>query len=284
MTKCKILSYADDTTIYYSSKYPSNLQMAINEDLKNIEKWFKANKLKLNEDKTECIIIQPPNMTIRFDTTHIKVKNKVLQPAEDVKILGININRNLKWDKHINEIIRNCKYQLRSFRRAIKYINHDEQKLLYNSCLASRLSYGDIIWKNTTVLNKKRLQVIQNDAARSIMGKKPRESAKPLLKELKWMNLEDKRKLHSEVMLHKIGKGNAPMSLINMAAEYKHQGSTDTRYGRANGYSIPSYRTNIMANSFFITTIKTWNKIPIEIRQTEETKNFKSRLNMRYIC
>ena len=133
-----------------------------------------------------------------------------------------------------------------------------------------------------TALNKKRLQVIQNDAARSIMGKKPRESAKPLLRELNWMSLEDKRRLHSEVMLHKIGKGNAPRSLINMAEEYKHRGNNAIRHGRANGYSIPSYRTNNMANSYFISTIKSWNKIPIEVRELKETKNFKSRLNNLY--
>ena len=137
VTKCKVLNYADDTTIYCSSKSPSNLQAAMNEDLRNLEKWFRINKLKLNEAKTELIIINPQNKANLYNNVHIKVKNTIVQQAEHIKILGVTLTKNLKWDKHINSIIRNCKYHLRSFKRSIKYINNDERKILYNSCIAS---------------------------------------------------------------------------------------------------------------------------------------------------
>ena len=68
-----------------------------------------------------------------------------------------------------------------------------------------------------------------------------------------------------------------------MADGYKIERNVDTRYGRKTGYTIPSYNTNAMANSYFVSTIKTWNKIPISIRETNETKNFKSKLNKRYM-
>ena len=130
---------------------------------------------------------------------------------------------------------------------------------------------------------KKRLQVIQNEAARAIKEKKPRESAKPLLKDLRWMNLEKKRQLHAEVMIHKIKKGNAPTSLVEMLNGYKIDRNSETRHGRRFGYTIPQHRTNAMANSFFISSIRMWNKIPISIRETIETNNFKSKLNKLYL-
>ena len=124
--------------------------------------------------------------------------------------------------------------------------------------------------------------MIQNDAARAILTKRPRTSAKPLLIELNWLDLEEKRKLHGEVLFHKIINGNAPKSLKEMLLKYEHS-NNDARQVRRNNYYIPSYRTNAMAKSFFISTLKTWNKIPPEVRLTKESHNFKARLNTFYI-
>ena len=241
------------------------------------------NKMKLNEMKTEFMVIQPQNTARKFENIHIKVKSRVITRSETLKILGINLSSNLKWEKHINGVIKGCKYHLRAFKRSIKFLKINERKILNNSCLASRLSYGDIIWKETTQTLQQRLQVIQNDAARAILTKKPRESAAPLLKELRWLNLHDKRRLHGDVMLHKITKGKAPKSLQNKLKEYEITRQNDTRLGRANGYYIPAYRTNSVGDSFFISTIKSWNKIPPEIKETRESINFKSKLNSLYL-
>ena len=169
------------------------------------------------------------------------MKKENIKHKEELKILGITLNKTLKWDSHINELIRGCKYHLRAFRRSISYLNIDERKLLYNSCIASRLAYGDIIWKETTEALKNRLQVIQNDAARAIMLKKPRTSAEPLLRKLKWMNLHDKRKMHSEVLFHKIINKEAPRSLQSLLQRYQRPNNDDCQ--RRNDYYIPSYRT-----------------------------------------
>ena len=239
--------------------------------------------MKLNEMKTEFMAVQPQNTARKFDKIHIRMKRRVIDISCTLKILGITLTNNLKWDKHINGIVKGCKYHLRAFRRAIKYININERKLLYNSCLASRLAYGDVVWKQTTQMQKKRLQVIQNDAARAILTKKPRESAKPLIRELGWITLEDKRALHGQVMLHKIINGKAPNSLQEMLKEYKRPPVNDTRQGRANAFFIPTYRTKSMADSFYISTIKAWNKIPPSIKDTKVTQNFKSKLNALYL-
>ena len=276
---CKILSYADDTTLYFSSKHASNIQVAINNDIVKLEKWFLENKMKLNENKTEFMLVQPQSKENRFSKIHITIKSRLIKHSETLKILGITINSKMKWDTHINDVIRGCKYQLRAFRRCMRYLNIDERKMLYNSCIASRLAYGDIIWKESTEQLKYRLQVIQNQAARAILSKKPRTSADPLLKELNWIKLTDKRQLHCEVLFHKIVNETAPKSLQEMLQRYKnHNNNNDLR----NQYYIPSYRTNTMGNSYYITTIKTWNKIPQDLKATNETSKFKARLNNLY--
>ena len=58
---CKILSYADDITLYFTSKHASNIQVAMNQDISKLEEWFLENRMKLNETKTELMVIQPKN-------------------------------------------------------------------------------------------------------------------------------------------------------------------------------------------------------------------------------
>ena len=129
---------------------------------------------------------------------------------------------------------------------------------------------------------KQRVQVIQNEAARAILNKKPRTSAQPLLKELGWMNLEKKRSLHSEVLFHKIVNGVAPITLREKLRNFEPSDNADLR-ARRNTFFIPSYRTNNMAKSFFVTTIKGWNRIPPDVRNTNQSTNFKARLNTLYV-
>ena len=84
-------------------------------------------------------------------------------------------------------------------------------------------------------------------------------------------------------MLHKITKGKAPKSLQNKLKEYEITRQNDTRLGRANGYYIPAHRTTSMSNSFFISALKSWNKIPPGIKETKESINLKSKLNALYL-
>ena len=48
----KVSIYADGTSIYHSSKDITQLNTALNEELRRLDRWLKGNKLSLNVDKT----------------------------------------------------------------------------------------------------------------------------------------------------------------------------------------------------------------------------------------
>ena len=50
------LLFADDTTLYFAHQNIIYLKWGIEEDLKRVMDWFKANKLTLNVNKTECVL------------------------------------------------------------------------------------------------------------------------------------------------------------------------------------------------------------------------------------
>ena len=49
--------YADDTSIYHSSKDITQLNTALNEELRKLDRWLKGNKLFLNVAKTRSMLI-----------------------------------------------------------------------------------------------------------------------------------------------------------------------------------------------------------------------------------
>ena len=57
---CKFLSYADDTTLYYSSFYPNNLEQCINEDTEILTNWFNRHGLKVNASKSQYMTVNSP--------------------------------------------------------------------------------------------------------------------------------------------------------------------------------------------------------------------------------
>ena len=59
-TSC--ILFADDTTIYHSHKNLRHLKWIIEKHLKQLMDWFKANKLTLNLNKTECMLFSPKGL------------------------------------------------------------------------------------------------------------------------------------------------------------------------------------------------------------------------------
>ena len=49
--------FGDDTNLSCHGKWVSEVENVINTDLENVHKWLIANKLTLNEEKTECMLV-----------------------------------------------------------------------------------------------------------------------------------------------------------------------------------------------------------------------------------
>ena len=117
MNYTEVVMYADDTTILTSSKFPSNIQVNLANDLRSLETWFKQNKLKLNAEKTDFLLIANSHRRERFQQVKIDIGGKILEEKETTRILGVTINNSLTWDSHLKKMLNNVKYYYRGFSR-----------------------------------------------------------------------------------------------------------------------------------------------------------------------
>ena len=108
LTLSKCILFADDTTLFYSTKNLHTLYNNISLDLNDLSEWFKANKLSLNVSKTNYITMQNTN-EISINHT-LKIGDETIKQVNTAKFLGIIIDDKLSWNAHIDY----CKNKLSS--------------------------------------------------------------------------------------------------------------------------------------------------------------------------
>ena len=137
--------------------------------------WFhlgcsrSKNKLKLNPDKTEFLLIG--NKCHRKDFTSsfpIDILGNQISPTPTARNLGVIFYSDFNFIPHINSIVKSCNYHMRYFRRIRKHLDRDTAISVANSIVGSRIDYCNYLLygvHNTCVL---KLQRVQNSPARIV--------------------------------------------------------------------------------------------------------------------
>ena len=96
--------YADDTQIYLELD-SRNFDSSINElanCLEVIQAWMGNNKLKLNRDKTEFIVIGDDKIRSSLKSSFpVSFLGNIMKPAESVKILGVILDAKNSMQRHV---------------------------------------------------------------------------------------------------------------------------------------------------------------------------------------
>ena len=89
------------------SENVSQLIAALNDDHRNLHLWLKGNKLSLNVAKTQSLFISTTNrQAILMDqavTLDLDICNAPVEVAENIKYLGMYVDKSLEWKKKIQE-------------------------------------------------------------------------------------------------------------------------------------------------------------------------------------
>jgi len=103
--------YADDTQLHLAMR--ANNTAAVLSTLAactaDVKLWFMQNGLKLNPDKSEALVMGTANqLRAASSLTSVKVAGVDLPVADDIKVLGVLLDRRLTFDKHVSAVARSC--------------------------------------------------------------------------------------------------------------------------------------------------------------------------------
>ena len=98
---CKItmpIFFADDSNLFQDGESLNEIESILNEELNEIVKWLKVNKLTLNVDKTQCTMFTRKKCNTKLS---IKIENSFITQVTKTKFLGIIMDEKLNWKDHI---------------------------------------------------------------------------------------------------------------------------------------------------------------------------------------
>ena len=249
--------FADDTSLLYINKNLSTIQKKVNQDLKSLCTWLRANKISLNASKTELIIFRDP----RKKLSDIKLKNdgKKLVPCTSVKYLGVYLDCHLNWHVHRAELSTKLSRATGMLSKIRYYVDKETLHMVYYGIFSSLLIYGSQIWGQQNAVTKK-LQVLQNKALRIMYFQPPRSSATPLFKSSNILKINDHINLQNFLLAYSSLKSILPSSLQGDMNFLEHP--HETRNMGCLQLSRPSNKTIMYGSkSIKARSIEIWNSI-----------------------
>ena len=98
------------------------------------------NFLKLNESKTEFIIVGAQQQLDKIGKLSIKVDDDIITNVPVVRNLGVHIDSELKLSTHVNIIVSSLFNTLQTISRT-QHLDCDSTKTLVQALIISRLDY-----------------------------------------------------------------------------------------------------------------------------------------------
>ena len=186
----KFKMFADDTQLYFIINNVEDTITALNSLVCDIKQWMTKKKLKLNENKTECLIIGTKHDITKYDELkEVSINNEEIVLSRSVRDLGFIIDNNLACNEQIQTVIKNANFSLRNIAFKKKYLDDDSMKKLVHNYIITRLDYCNSLYYELPAYQLKKLQLVLNRAAR-LVGISLRERITPVLISLHWLPIK----------------------------------------------------------------------------------------------
>ena len=142
----------DDNTLYRCHEKLENIFVDLKIDLKNVLYWFQVNSLKTNPGKFQFMILGDK----KDNTFVLNIHDNEIKNSSEVELLGITIDSQLKFKKHIDNLCRKASYKLHALRRIRNFLTVEKAKMLANAFINSQFNYAPLIWmfSGKTSINK----------------------------------------------------------------------------------------------------------------------------------
>ena len=274
-----LVQYADDSQIILSGKVQElqDLVERAEKALRDAKKYFQVNGLNVNEQKTQCIFIGSRQLIAQIPSeTRIHFGETPIVPSITVKNLGIHMDQYMLFDVHINHMTRKVNGLLIALNRIKDRVDRKSREIVVQSLALSVINYCLRVWGMTTMEQVERVQKLQNFAARVAHGETRKyDHITPIMKELKWLKMENKIILDICIFTYKICNNMLPNWLFTFPTIQDINPRT-TR--QSSDLYVARRKTDIGARAISIKGPKLWNTIPSAVVSQPTLISFKYKL------
>ena len=267
--------FADDTNLFFSHSDPHTLQSYLNDELDKINIWFKCNKLSLNIDKTNFIAFKSNNKPSQIDSLSLKINNKNLCKVQSTKFLGVLIDDQLNFKKHIEHLVVKLSKYAGLFFKIRHYLPLPALLSLYKTLVEPHLSYCNVIWNNTCPTHLTKLISLQKKIIRALTWSNYTASSSPIFHQLGLLKVTELNYFHNAcLMFHVIHNTNKRLSELIPVSSRNHP------YNTRNKHLLVENLRRLKQTGLSIACIgpKIWNELDDKLKELSTISKFKVRL------
>ena len=269
--------FADDKDFYLVFD-PGNPQYAVTYMeplLADIRAWLIRNFLMVNDSKTDALVIssrhRPPVLL-----PPVRVGDDLIHPSATVRNLGVIFDTNMTMVSQISAVVRNSFLSLRDMYKVRQSLPRDATESIVHSFVTTRLDYCNSLYYGLPKKQIKRLQGIQNTAARLVTDTRKYEHITPILRELHWLKVDSRIVFKYLLITYKCLHGLAPKYLSDLLTVKENRG---LRSDNKLLLVVPKSRLVTYGDrAFSHAAPKLWNALPDSVRLSNTLGKFKSRL------
>ena len=216
-------SFADDLQLQMSAPPDiiSELLHSMQSCMSDVKAWATANMLKLNDDKTELMLVTSKRTKHLHDLpTSITIGNAPIPVKQSVKYLGYTLDCHLTMNAHVTNIARIFYFELRrlaSIRIHIRrFMTSTATATLVSAFVLSRIDYCNSLLFGSIHDVTSHLQRIQNYAARVILCLPKSSRITTHLKPLHWLPVKVRSTYKIACLCYHCHSSSAPSYVVDM--------------------------------------------------------------------
>ena len=275
--------YADDTQLYitfdpYKIGDSDQALSILSRCIAEIKRWMTHNMLQLNDSKTEFFIAASSHARHLLTNISLQIGGVIIHPSATVRNLGVQFNQNMSMTNHVSIMCRSLNFHLRNISRIRMFLDESACHHAVRALIIAKLDYANSMLLGLNAADIKRLQRIQNRAAKLVFKAKKRDHASPYLQQLHWLPIKARIEYKISSLVYKCFTDSAPLYLSELIHVYvpNRPGLRSANDNR----TLSSIRINTLAGEkgFKHAGPKSWNKLPYYIRHAVSLEIFKKHL------
>ena len=168
-TDCNISLYADDTALYYANSSYIDLMLTMCDEIGAVTEWLNLNKLTLNTRKTNFMIFGTKTRLEQEGDMSIYINGDVIEKVSVFKYLGVMLDECLSFEHHVDYIHNKASKKMGAIHKVHECVDQETALRLYKSLLLLHFDYFNTVYMTANKISLNRLQLLQNNACRTML-------------------------------------------------------------------------------------------------------------------
>ena len=209
--------------------------------------------------------------------SYFSISNERLTTTANARSLGVVLDDNMLFDLHVSDICRSSFNQLRDLSKIRKYLTRESSDIAVHVFITSKLDYCSSLLYGCRKTQLKKLQYVQNTAAKIVTQIRKFDRITPVLFDLHWLQVSYRIVFKILLLVFKSLNNLSPSYLADRLSYQSH-----SRVLRSASKQLLDQRRSITKTygdeAFSVCAPKQWNSLPLDLGKSPSLTGFKKEL------